>query len=498
MQASSVTRSDTGLARNGHKQLTEITATLHAVVENLDGFIWTIDKNRQYLVLNSHFRKKVKELSGAEIKPGSHVVDFTSLLNATPQLDWEKLYQTGFNGIPQQFVCEFLIENKPAFFEISVTPIQEDGKITALTCFVNDVTERKKTEQALQQSELKFRSLIENSTDIITMANADGNFFYGSPSAKKILGYDEQDYMGRHVCSFIHPDSLTATVELLQKMVKYPDQLFTIDLKVFHKDGSVRWVQGLASNMLQVPGVNALVGNFRDITERKNSEDEKIRLERQLSEEKVQRQREITKAAIDAQEKERETLGRELHDNITQILSTARLCLSCAKDNPAQQADMLQRSQDNITTAIEEIRRLSRSMIETFHREVGLKLSVHDLIENISLARNCDITLDYSVPDEQQLDDKLKTTIFRIVQEQLNNIIKHAEATVIKIAIVQDDNQLQVTIEDNGKGFDTTAKRKGIGITNMITRAELFNGRAKIEAAPGKGCRMQANFNIRL
>jgi PAS domain S-box-containing protein len=615
MQASSVTRSDTGLARNGHKQLTEITATLHAVVENLDGFIWTIDKNRQYLVLNSHFRKKVKELSGAEIKPGSHVVDFTSLLNATPQLDWEKLYQTGFKGIPQQFVSEFMIQHKPAFFEISVTPIEEDGKITALTCFVNDVTERKKTEQALQQSELKFRSLIENSSDIITMANAEGNFFYGSPSAKKIMGYDEQDYMGRHVCSFIHPDSQAATVELLQNMVKYPDQLFTIDLKVFHKDGSTKWVQGLASNMLQVPGVNALVGNFRDITERKKAEElireseylyknlfnkgplpifvsdaeslvflevneaavqhygysrqefltmtafdvmphedqqevkqlladqnynqhhtitrkhikknkeiifvevlahvinykgrnawlvvvnditEKIRLEHQLIEEKVQRQREITKAAIDAQEKERETLGRELHDNITQILSTARLCLSCAKDNPAQQTDMLQRGHDNITSAIEEIRRLSRSMIETFHREVGLKLSVHDLIENISLARNCDITLDYSVPDEQQLDDKLKTTIFRIVQEQLNNIIKHADATVIKIAIVQEEDQLQMLIEDNGKGFDTMAKRKGIGITNMITRAELFNGRLKIDAAPGRGCRMQANFNIKL
>lgn len=229
-----------------------------------------------------------------------------------------------------------------------------------------------------------------------------------------------------------------------------------------------------------------------------NDVTEKIRLENQLVEEKVFRQQEVTKAAIDAQEKEREALGRELHDNVTQILSTAKLCLACAKDDPAQQADMLQRGNDNINTAIEEIRRLSRSMIETFHREVGLKLSVHDLLENIQLTKKYQITLDYLVPDEQLLDDKLKTTIFRIVQEQLNNIIKHAEATAISISIVQHENNLQVRIEDNGKGFDINAKRKGIGITNMMTRAELFNGRVKLYAEPGKGCRLQANFSIRL
>lgn len=614
MQASSVTRNDNGQIRHGHKQLSEITATLHAVIENLDGFIWTIDRNRQYLVLNAHMRKKVKELSGMEIRPGSAVVDFTELLEASPQMDWEKLYQTGFKGIPQELTSEFLIQGRRTSFEISITPIQEDGKITALTCFVKDVTESKRTKEALKQSELKFRSLIENSTDIITMADAGGYFFYGSPSAKKILGYEESDYMGRHVCSFVHPDSLPATTELLQNIVNHPHQLFTIDLKVFHKNGTTRWVQGLAANMLHVPGVHALVGNFRDITERRKAEElireseylyknlfnkgplpifvcdavtleflevneaavqhygysrnefmhmtafevmlqedreelkklledqnynhhhviirkhfkknreiifvevlahvinykgrnawlvvvnditEKIQLQNQLVEEKVHRQREITKAAIDAQDKEREALGRELHDNVTQILSTAKLCITCAKDNPAQQAAMLQRSSDNITTAIEEIRRLSRSMIETFHREVGLKLSVNDLIENIQLVKNCRITLDYSVPDEQQLDDKLKTTIFRIVQEQLNNIIKHAEASVIHIGIVQNGNTLLVNIEDNGIGFNTTAKRKGIGISNMTTRAELFNGRVKIRSAPGNGCRLEARFNMR-
>ena len=591
-------------------------AILWNVVENAEGYMWVLDKSFHYIICNIHLRNKIKEVTGNDVSPGSAVVDCIGLLDASKKIEWEKIYQAGFKGISQKLTQQLNIKQKNVFFEISITPVRESKKVIALSCTVKDVTEEmtnKKAKEALQQSELKFRSLIENSTDIITMANAEGNIFYGSPSAKKILGYDESDYMGKHVCTFIHPDSLPAITELLQNLTTSTSKLFTIDVKVFDKSGNERWVHGLASNMLDVPGVNALVGNFRDITERKRSEElikeseylyknlfyksplpiwvadaatlqfvevneaavqlygynrkefmkmsafdlmspeekqelqqllpqashtnrpstlrkhikknketifvevlahainykgsnawlvlanditEKIELQNQLVEEKIRRQQEIAKAVIDAQEKERETLGRELHDNISQVLTTARLFLICAKDNPSMQAAMIQRSSDTINSAIEEIRRLSKSMIETFHKEVGLELSLNDLIENITLVKNCSIGLKFSVPDEQLLDDKLKMTIFRIVQEQLNNIMKHAEATAISIAVVQHKNMLQVNVADNGKGFDTSMKRKGIGITNIISRTELFNGRVKIDSSPGNGCRMQVSFNI--
>ncbi|MET3888029.1 PAS domain S-box-containing protein [Chitinophagaceae bacterium OAS944] len=393
----------------------------------------------------------------------------------------------------------------------------------------------------------------------------------------------------------------------------HPDEMCTIDLKVFDKQGNERWVSGLASNMLNVPGINALVGNYRDITERKKAEEkvkeseylykslfyksplpicvcnseslqfaevneaavqlygysrkefmqmtafeimspedrnnlqhlmprashsnrpptlrkhfkknneaifvevwahpinykgsnawllianditEKIQLQNELVEERIKRQLEIGQAVIDAQENERETLGRELHDNISQVLTTARLYLNCAKDSPSMQDAMIKKSADTISSAIEEIRRLSKSMIETFHKEVGLELSLNDLIENVLLTQQFSIDLQYNVPNEQQLDDKLKMTIFRIVQEQLNNTIKHAAASQVFISILQKDRLLQITIADDGKGFNTNKKRTGIGITNIISRTELFNGRVKIESAPGHGCRMQVSFTI--
>ncbi|HEX6431256.1 MAG TPA: PAS domain S-box protein [Niastella sp.] len=613
MQTSSVSHSDTMQASLGPKRPSTIAVILNGVIENTEGYTWIIDKSLKYIVCNIHLRNTIKQLTGKDVLPGSDVIDCIGLLDDSQKITWESIYQEAFNGTASRFTHQITIQQKPVFFDISVNPVCEGLNIIALSCSARDITEQKNSEEVLRQSELKFRSLIENSSDIITMANAEGNIFYGSPSAKKIFGYEESDYMGRHVCSFIHPDSLPAVGELLENLMTHPDELFTIELKMFDKPGNERWVQGLASNMLQMPGINALVGNFRDITERKKAEElikeseylyknlfyksplpisvceadslqfvevneatvqlygytrkefmkmsafdimspeekqelqqslpkashsnrssilrkhikknnetifvevwahainykgrnawlvltnditEKIQLQNQLVEEKIRRQQEIAKAVIDAQENERETLGRELHDNISQVLTTARLYLNCAKDTPAMQENMIKRSIETISSAIEEIRRLSKSMIETFHKEVGLELSLNDLIENIRLAQPCKIILKFSVPDEQLLDDKLKMTIFRIVQEQLNNTIKHAEASEVHIAIIQNSHLLRVTIADDGKGFDTTHKRKGIGITNIISRTELFNGRVKIDSSPGNGCWMQISFTI--
>jgi PAS domain S-box-containing protein len=613
MQTSSVSRSDTMQASVSPKRPSAVAAILNGVIENTEGYTWIIDKGLKYIVCNIQLRNTIKQFTGKDVFPGSDVIDCIGLLDDSQTLPWPTIYQEAFDGKGSRFTHQIIVQHKPVFFDISVNPVWEGNNTIALSCSARDITEQKNAEEVLRQSELKFRSLIENSTDIITMANEEGNIFYGSPSAKKIFGYEEADYMGRHVCSFIHPDSLPAVAELLGNLMAHPDKLFTIDLKVFDKPGNERWVQGLASNMLQTPGINALVGNFRDITERKKSEElikeseylyknlfyksplpicvceagnlqfvevneatvqlygytrkefmkmtafdimspeekqelqqslskashsnrpsilrkhvkknnetifvevwahainykgrnawlvlanditEKIQLQNQLVEEKIRRQQEIAKAVIDAQESERETLGRELHDNISQVLTTARLYLNCARDTPAMKENMINRSIETISSAIEEIRRLSKSMIETFHKEVGLELSLNDLIENIRMAQKCNIILQFSVPDEQRLDDKLKMTIFRIIQEQLNNTIKHAEASEVQIAVMQSSRLLRVSIADDGKGFDTTHKRKGIGITNIISRTELFNGRVKIDSSPGNGCRMQISFTI--
>jgi len=324
-----------------------------------------------------------------------------------------------------------------------------------------------------------FRALIENSTDILVVANGQGEFVYSSPSIEKYFGISSTEQMGMNVFEFVHPEDISRLAVIFMDVLESPGKPFFLEARAHTREGKPIWVEGTVTNLLGTEGINGIVCNFRDITDRKNSE------------------KKIMQATMEAQEKEREEIGRELHDNVNQILTTARLYLDCIQGLPFEQQHVIKRSSDIITTAIEEIRKLSKSLTQSFQKEIGLELSVEDLLESIRrLEERLQVTLDFSMPSEDLLDDKLKTAIFRILQEQLNNVLKHADASIVHISIKQTPDSLNLQITDNGKGFDPEKKRKGIGLSNIISRAEVFHGQVTIDSSPGKGCHMTINFRL--
>ncbi|WP_315819205.1 sensor histidine kinase [Paraflavitalea speifideaquila] len=157
---------------------------------------------------------------------------------------------------------------------------------------------------------------------------------------------------------------------------------------------------------------------------------------------------------------------------------------------------MMQRAEDIINTAINEIRELSKSLIQVYQREIGLQLSIENLVESIRIGNRFTISIDFALRDENQLVDQLKMTLFRIIQEQLNNILTHAQPKNISISLRQSGKVVSLCVEDDGKGFDVQHKRMGIGITNIINRAEIFNGQVNIQSSPGNGCRLQVSFSM--
>jgi PAS domain S-box-containing protein len=332
-------------------------------------------------------------------------------------------------------------------------------------------------EQKLKTSEARLHALIEKGTDIIVIANGEGQITYSSPSIEHYFGVDSEENLGKNAWEYIHHEDMPLLAEKFLEVLTHPGKPIAVQTRARTKDGKVVWLEGTVTNWLGTEAIGGIVCNFRDVTQRVNLE------------------KQIMQATIHAQEKEREEIGRELHDNVNQILTTARLYLGCIHSETPGQQHIIDRSSEIITYAIEEIRKLSKSLTQSFHKEVGLKLSLEDLVENIRrLADNTLITLDFSLPVEQILDDKLKMTIFRIVQEQLNNVLKHAGASRIDLSIRQEEDALCLIIADDGKGFDVREKRKGIGLSNITTRAEVFNGQVCIDSSPGKGCRMSVNF----
>jgi signal transduction histidine kinase len=214
-----------------------------------------------------------------------------------------------------------------------------------------------------------------------------------------------------------------------------------------------------------------------------------------MLEEKVEHQRQIARATINTQEKERSEIGKELHDNVNQILASAKLFLSSPFMESEERERFSNKAMEHINMAIEEIRKLSRSLVSPSTADLGIIETINDMIGDIKMVQKVEVCFNDGGIDESKLDYGLKLTIYRIVQEQMNNILKYANASKIGITIQEQGKKLSLTITDNGKGFDLVMKRKGIGLNNIINRADVFNGKVDIQTAPGQGCVLQVEFD---
>ena len=198
--------------------------------------------------------------------------------------------------------------------------------------------------------------------------------------------------------------------------------------------------------------------------------------------------RDIVRAVLKAQEIERHKIGLELHDNINQILVTVRLYIDAIEREPQCRMDLIATAKEYLDLAIAEIRAIGKKQV------MPLKgCSLKELIDGLVMDMNgrTDTTFSSVVQENLAIDDDLKLNIFRIVQEQIMNILKHACASVANVTIGLVDRALLIKITDNGKGFNPLTRRKGIGITNMINRVESYNGDVLIDSNPGEGCTIE-------
>jgi signal transduction histidine kinase len=225
---------------------------------------------------------------------------------------------------------------------------------------------------------------------------------------------------------------------------------------------------------------------------------ERKRLEAALVESRMQQQRAVTEATIKGQEKEREQLGIELHDNINQILATSKLYLDHALSSPEIKKESLLKSKEFIMMATDEIRKLSHALLPPSLEEFGLITALDELICPVSTTGNLYIEKQWDSFREQSLQKDQKLTIYRIVQEQLNNIIKHAAAknVIASLRLINEDEagSVELLIKDDGKGFDPAQKKNGVGLRNIVSRAGLFGGSVSIHSAPGHGCELKVIF----
>ncbi len=208
-------------------------------------------------------------------------------------------------------------------------------------------------------------------------------------------------------------------------------------------------------------------------------------LEQQILEQKIQEQKKIARAIITGQEKERNYIGQELHDNVCQILVGAKLHMGMTAVKEQVLKSLIEYPIELINTSIEEIRVLSHKLV-TPVKNIDLEELVRELLYNISVSTTLKIEFKYALPGEL-IDDDVKLNIYRIVQEQVSNIIKHAGATTMRISIEALKNYISLVVQDDGVGFDPETRAGGIGLSNITNRVETFNGTIVINSNPGEG-----------
>jgi signal transduction histidine kinase len=240
---------------------------------------------------------------------------------------------------------------------------------------------------------------------------------------------------------------------------------------------------------------DAIIGTAcfsRDVTQRTKSERAFRAMEQEILNQKVQEQKKITRAILNAQEKERNHIGQELHDNISQILASSKLFLSSAGHGNEALKDLVKYPMELIDSSIQEIRLLSSRHVTPL-KNVDLRELIQSLLDGLRENTLINTAFKYDV-DNRELNDDLKLNIYRIIQEQINNIVKHASPRKIDISVQAEYNALHIEMNDDGKGFDVNMKRKGIGLSNMMNRIESFNGQMLIESSIGKGCSVQIDI----
>lgn len=362
--------------------------------------------------------------------------------------------------------------------------------IGAMLIYFCDDSLRKNAEAALTESEQRFRNLIHHLNLGVILVNEKGEIILGNRATAKMFNLTEEALIGINILQsprdiihengdFFHPVDFPVAIALRTKKAV---SNVVMGIKITSADDRM-WLLVGAGPVLDANGnLIHVISSFTDITEQR-------KLSRQLADQEIQKQKQLMQATIDGQEKERQEIGRELHDNISQYLTTTRLYLDVAKEKAeGEMLVMINQAHKGLLNMINEIRQLSQSLIPPSLSDIGLIESIQDLCASLKNTHAFDIDFQYSRFKESLLPDNMKLMLFRIIQEQINNIIRHAHANAINIKLETADGVVTLWVTDNGKGFDLKSVKKGHGLDNISNRADLFSGKMVIDTAPGKGC----------
>lgn len=333
--------------------------------------------------------------------------------------------------------------------------------------------ERKKRVHELKESEKRYSDLFRLNPQPIWIYDLETfKFVQVNRAAVNLYGYSEEEFLNLSIFDVVLEEGNRLLIETLKK---HEGNKQTLHKKSKHvtKSGSILDVE-IQATIITINDKKYRLVIITDVTEKNLVEQQ------------------ITKAIIKTQENERYEIGAELHDNICQILATTHISLGVLKKSIDESGiGLFQQCREYIKLATQEIRNLSHRLAPAFFNDSTLEEAFRILLREINVENKYDISLFFDPKVAQlDIDHDLQLNLYRILQEQLRNIIKYSRCKRIKVDLIISNQKLEMKVADDGAGFDAENFKGGIGMSNMKRRAELFQGEFNIFSSLGNGCEL--------
>lgn len=431
------------------------------------------------------------------------VVGKTAQILQGPKTDLNKIAQvrvalSNWEPITAE-VINYRKDGSEFWVEFSFVPVvNESGRHTHWISVQRDITERKLSEQALRESEERFRSLIENALDIITVFGTDGTVWYASPSVERILGYKPAGVVGRKISEYIHPDDIANACSTFTNTI-HTDSALSIELRCQHKDGSWRIFEAISKQFIDQTGRRSVVVNCRDVTERKRTEE----IRRALEREKELSQLQLRFFSM---------ASHEFRTPLSTILVSAQLLQNshaeCSKEKRHRNVQRIEAAAKDMTHLLDDILTINRAetgKLEVNRKLIDLENFCRNLIEEMQLSAGSQYTIIFVSQGSctnAYMDEKLLRSI---LANLLANAIKYSpQGGNIHFTLVGEQKEAIFRIRDQGIGIPPQDQQQmfepfhrgtnvgtiagtGLGLTLVEKCVNLHGGRIIVASVVGVG-----------
>lgn len=385
------------------------------------------------------------------------------------------------------------VHNGQVFWlSISAAPIRDaDGRVLGAVLTALDITDRKQAEQRLRASEERFRRYFELGLIGMAITSKDKTFLEVNDELCKMLGYDRDELLGLSWEQITHTDDLDADRSQYERVLAGEIDGYSLDKRYFRKDGTLIYVTISIKCVRRTDtSVDYSIALLQDITERKQTEAERARLFNVLQR--------LSRQLLLAQENERRHVARELHDEIGQQLTGLSILLQTGEP-PASETNRERFSQalEIVRVLITQVRNLSLDLRPQALDDMGLLPALYWQFERYTEQTGVVVQFEHLGVAGRRFAMEVETTAYRIIQEALTNVARHAGVKTATVNLWTEDNeQLCLTVSDNGRGFDAEKTNSRGGLGGMQERAALIGGTVSIEAAFGAGTTVRAQLPL--